>query len=116
LLLLCHGHPFDMVYLFVRRGENFFNTVSAPVSILYLWGSRRQLEVFQYTYILYILRKNWHMISCHCVCLSNSMHIFSDNIWTDLQMLLKHDNEHYATTLLYNLLHESCWLVKWEWH
>jgi hypothetical protein len=49
------GYPFDMAYLFLRKYENFFNTVAAPVTILYLCGRGRYnwKFCFQYSFCVF---------------------------------------------------------------
>ena len=81
-------------------------------------------SVFSIPSVLF-LRKDWLMISCPCACLSNNMPIPSNNIWTDLQILMKRGYEHYTTRVLTSTVQSlssvistymACWLVRWEWH
>lgn len=64
------------------------------------------------------------MIPSLCACLSINIPVLSSNVWTNLQILMKHDDERYATSVLTSILWFlasimpkclPCWLVRWEW-
>jgi hypothetical protein len=76
----------------------------------FIFVRQTQLEVpFSDTFCTFFLRKVWLMISCLDACVSNNMPIPSNNIWTDLQILMENVDKHYTQEflpLLCNLLHQ----------
>jgi len=114
------------IFIFENVWEFLQHSCCTCSYFIYVRQQETQLEVpFSDTFCTFLRGKDWHMISCLYACLSNNMPIPSNNIWTDLQILMKCDDEHYTIRVLTSTMQslasiirtcKSRWLVRWEWH